>query len=182
MFRKSVKTEEGFTLIELLVVIAIIGVLATLAQAAYNYARNQAKIVKAMSDADQIAKAITVLGNDTLVWPGGQAVDKVGTTPGTEICSYTPDNCTYGLSSDQTGLTETDGSYIGWSGPYMVAIPKDPWGNEYFFDTHYQIKLSGEPCDGDMTCVPAAVVGSYGPNGRGNKMYDNDDVIRILFK
>ncbi|NTW22652.1 prepilin-type N-terminal cleavage/methylation domain-containing protein [Candidatus Falkowbacteria bacterium] len=174
--------KSGFTLIEVLVVIAIIGILSTLGNAAYSYARNKAKIVKAGADAEQIEKAITVMANDTLLWPGGQAVDKVNLTVGVEICVYLADNCAYGLAAPEAGLVASDGTFLGWNGPYMTSIPKDPWGNQYFFDTHYQVQADGSPCDGESTCSPAVVVGSYGPNGTGNKLYNKDDVIRIMTK
>lgn len=174
--------KSGFTLIEVLVVIAIIGILSTLGNAAYGYARSKTKIIKAGADAEQIEKAIGILANDALMWPGGQAIDKVNPAVGSEICNYAADNCAYDLTNPAAGLVATDGSFLGWNGPYMTSIPKDPWGNQYFFDTHYQVQPDGSPCDGESTCTSAVVVGSYGPNGVGNKLYDEDDVIRILIK
>lgn len=173
--------KSGFTLIEVLVVIGIIGLLSTLGRAAFGYARNSAKITKVGADTEQIAKAMRILSNDTLLWPGGLPIDAVGTAEGVEICSSTP-NCAYDMSSPAAGLVATDGSYLGWSGPYMSSIPKDPWGNQYFFDPYYEIQPDGTPCDGESICAPAAVLGSYGPNGVGNNDYDEDDIIKILAK
>jgi len=174
--------KSGFTLVEVLVVISIIGILSTLGNAAFTYARNRAKIVKAVANAEQIEKAINVLANDTLTWPGGQEIDKIGLGAGNEICNYPAANCTFDLSSPNAGIVATDGSYLGWNGPYMTSIPKDPWGNYYFFDTNYQLKADGTSCDGDLICTPAVVVGSYGPNGVGNAIYDEDNIIRIMLK
>jgi len=170
---------NGFTLIELLVTIAIIGLLSTMALISVNVARQKAKIAVVQHDTDQIFKAITMLGNDTEVWPGQQAVDAVNVGANNEICD---DGCTYGLSDSRAGITSTDGNYPGWYGPYMNMIKFDPWNNEYFFDTDYRVTVDDEPCNGGGTCVDAVVVGSYGPDGLGNNQYNGDDIIKILIK
>jgi prepilin-type N-terminal cleavage/methylation domain-containing protein len=167
----------GFTLIELLVVIGIIGVLATLVTVGVNYARTQARTVKAESDINTIYTAASALGNDTNQWPGHQSMDEVNAVNGNEICA---DGCTYGLSDSRSGLITTDGSYGSWAGPYINRIPLDPWDNEYFFDTDYRVTVDGEPCAGAGVCVNVAVVGSYGPDGTGNNTYNADDIIKII--
>ncbi len=157
---------RGFTIVELLVVMAIIGILATLSVMGYNYARNYAKTTKAEHDINKIHQAIEMLANDTGVWPGHQEINKVNNGSNNEICF---NDCVYGIADAQAGITANDGSYLYWAGPYMEIIPDDPWGNEYFFDTDYDV-------DGDTVVV----VGSYGPNGVGNNQYDDDDVIKII--
>jgi prepilin-type N-terminal cleavage/methylation domain-containing protein len=174
MFKKF---SLGFTVIELLVVIAIIGLLATLAVAAMNYAKNYAKKTKAQHDLAQIEKTISMLANDTGTWPGHQNINYVNTGNGNEICS---DGCTYGLTDPRSGLLSTDGSYINWAGPYFDQLPADPWGRQYFFDTDYRIRLDSTPCAGGGSCIDAAVVGSYGADGSGNNLYNADDIIKIL--
>jgi prepilin-type N-terminal cleavage/methylation domain-containing protein len=171
----------GFTLIELLVAMAIIGILVTIGSSAINYARNQAREAKAKNDIDEIYKAITMLATDGNLWPGSQPVDRANVTSGNEICG---DGCTFGLSSNRAGLLATDGSYDNWSGPYIGAIPNDPWGHQYFFDTDYRILIStSAPCNGALIgCMDAAVVGSYGPDGVGNGSYNADDIIKIIAK
>jgi len=52
----------------------------------------------------------------------------------------------------------------------MKSIPQDPWGNNYFFDTDYDVNGVGT----------RAVVGSYGPNGVGNNLYDSDDIYYVV--
>jgi prepilin-type N-terminal cleavage/methylation domain-containing protein len=171
-------TKSGFTVIELLVVIAIIGVLATLGIVAFGYARNYAKVTKALADMGQIEKAINMLSNDCGSWPGHQAPNQIG-TDGNEICN---DGCAYGLDDQLSGIAVSDGSYINWGGPYMELIPKDPWDHNFFFDSNYQVKADGSPCDGSATCISAVVLGSYGPDGAGNNQYNADDVIKIIYK
>jgi len=170
--------QGGFTLIELLVVLAIVGLLSTLAVTAVKSAREKAKIASAQHEIKLIYDAITMLSNDTGKWPGGQNVDQLGSGGANEVCS---DGCSFGLDNSQAGITAEDGSYQGWNGPYRDTVPLDPWDNEYFFDTDYQVYIN-EPCNGQGGCVDAVVVGSYGPNGQGLNDYDGDDVIRIILK
>lgn len=171
---------SGFTLVELLVMIAIIGVLSTLSVVAVNSARYKAKEAKALNDIDEIYKAITTMSNDTNEWPVHQEINAIGSGSTNEICG---DGCNNSLASTTAGITDTDGSYSGWQGPYMKAIPIDAWGNEYFFDTDYQIDINDEPCAcGGGGCVNMVVVGSYGPDGVGNNQYTCDDIIKIILK
>jgi hypothetical protein len=51
----------------------------------------------------------------------------------------------------------------------MPTIPLDPWGHPYFFDTDYDIDPSGGVTN-------AAVIGSFGPNGVGQNVYDSDNI------
>jgi prepilin-type N-terminal cleavage/methylation domain-containing protein len=165
----------GFTLIELLVAISIIGLLATLSFAAYDSARDKAKVSKAQEEISQIATAIEMLAIDTNEWPGHQLADIMcrdlpgGCPSGNELCG---DGCANGLSSEAAGLTQNDSSnpYTGWAGPYIYSIPLDPWDNEYFFDTDYNHSTQGW----------VVVVGSYGPDGIGNNQYNSDDIINII--
>jgi len=175
------KNLRGFTLIELLVAMAIIGILVTVATSAVKYARSQAREAKAKNDIDEIYKAITMLATDGNLWSGNQEPDRPNPASGNEICG---DGCAFGLSSNRAGLLATDGSYTRWGGPYIGAIPNDPWGHEYFFDTDYRILIStGAPCNGaPIGCMDAAVVGSYGPDGVGNGSYNADDIIKIIAK
>jgi prepilin-type N-terminal cleavage/methylation domain-containing protein len=178
----SIKNDGGFTLIELLVVITIIGLLSTVAVIALTAARDEAKTTKVMGDLSQIRLAIEFMATDTDQWPGHQAVDVSCADPGpcpanNELC----DTCTFSLSSGFGGLTQNDGgtAYTNWNGPYMGLIPLDPWGNEYFFDTDYDVDPTGAR---DWKVV----IGSYGPNGLEINGYDEtpntslDDIITIL--
>ena len=171
--------QNAFTLVELLVVIGIIGLLAAMATVAVKIAQQKARMAKAQSDIDEIYKAISAMANDTNTWPGHQTIGQVNSGSGNEICA---DGCAFGLSESQAGIVATNGSYSGWNGPYMHQIPTDPWGNEYFFDTDYQVTVDGEPCNGGVGCINVVVVGSYGPDGIGNEQYNGDDIIKIVAK
>ena len=172
--------QKGFTIVELLVVVGIIALLTTLALASFNYARNKSKREKTRHDITVIHNAIVMLASDSNEWPGHQEVLELGgAVPNNEYCA---DGCANSLASDMAGLEGTDGNFSGWNGPYLNETLEDPWGNEYFFDTDYEINIDDEPCDGGGACITAAVVGSYGPDGSGNNQYNSDDIIKILVK
>ena len=148
---------SGYTLVELLVNIAIIGILTSIAISTYMSYKEQANLARAKVDLKSIHLAIENLASDTERWPGPNTV---GLTADDEI---------WDLTTPEAGLLSATGAFTNWQGPYIQAIPTDPWGNDYFFDPDYFI--NGNP-------VP--VVGSFGPNGQGRNDYDSDDVYRIL--
>ena len=152
---------SGFTLIELCVVIMIIGVLATISFLGVQSFREKALIAKARAEIDQIAKAILFLQSDTGKWPGGQ-IPGVPPSGGNEITD---------LNQGRAGLCANDGRFQNWKGPYFARcpVPKDPWGNNYIFDTDYFV-------DGS----PRVAAASGGPNKSGNNTYDEDNVVEIL--
>jgi len=164
---------QGFTLIEILVVIAIIAMLMAMSVVAVRYARDRAEVAKAQHGIDVLYNAISQLMIDTDEWPGHQTPEIVNAGAGNEV---------WDLSSSESGLTQTDGLYSNWHGPYILEVQQDPWGNNYFFDTDYSINADYEPCDGGTGCFDAVVVGSFGPNGTGQNVYDSDDVIKVLQK
>ena len=153
---------KAFTIIEFLVVIGIIALLSTIVMGGSHYAKVYAMQTKTEADLSTIAKAIDNLALDTRQWPGHQ-------TPYV-ICQGTcATNEIEDLSSAAAGLRQTDGLFNSWNGPYIQILSVDPWGNNYFFDSDYEIEG-----------IDKAVVGSYGPNGLGLNAYDSDDIIHII--
>lgn len=160
----------GFTLVELLVTIAIIGLLASGSVAAVNRARESARLTAARQQVSQIANAVRMLETNTAWWPGPSGIPS---EPYRVYCGG-GGNEVWNLSVTSAGLVGTDGTYgASWNGPYIQEIPLDPWGNPYFFDSDYNIPPTGDGIWG-------VVVGSFGPNGAGQNVYDSDNIIEVL--
>ena len=175
LFRKN---ENGFTLTEIAVAIFLLVILITIAVMGARAAIETSRIKKTEADLVLIKGAVDLMRIDTKEWPGHQQINTVcsdipgGCPANNEVC---PDGCTYNIASGYAGLLQDDATtpYSGWDGPYLRATPVDPWGNQYFFDTDYDV----DPTSGVDN---KAVIGSYGPNGVGNNVYDADDVILII--
>lgn len=161
MNKKTFK--KGFTLVELLLVISIIGILTTLMLTTLSTSRERARIVRAQAEVKQIYLAMAFFDDDNEQWPNHKAsYAKECNAVGNEICAVS-DGCSLGMNDPGAGLTQTDGTYPGWEGPYyMPEVPIDPWGHEYFLDTDYFTDLNG---DGTIEC--SVIIGSFGPNGIG---------------
>jgi len=155
---------KGFTLVELMIVIVIVGILSAMAMVRYRSARERVQIAEAKLWVNRIAKAVETMGAETGEWPGHQ--------PAGYVC-YWGKNEVWDLSKPKAGLTRNDDKdpYPSWMGPYIENIPLDPWGNKYFLDTDYYLNDKHKY---------VAVVGSFGPNGKGKNYYDEDNIYVIL--
>ncbi len=137
-----------------MIVVAIIGLLATMGALRISKVRTESRRKIAETEVALIASAVEKLAWDTGRWPNGEwRSDAV--SEDNEIWSLEGS----GLDNDGGGV------YENWKGPYYEGSYEDPWGNPYFFDSDYRI-------DG----VDTVVVGSFGPNGVGQNIYDSDNV------
>jgi len=160
LMERNLELQKGLTLMELMITIAIIGILAAIAIPNFLGYRTKARIARAKAELKTIEFAIQALAVDTWLWPTeGDPKNPAN------VC--TGDDEIYNLGSPEAGLVATDGHYPGWYGPYIKSIPKDPWGNDYFWDPDYKI-------DGD----DYVAIASYGPNGTG--LNDDDNIYIIL--
>ena len=148
---------SGFTLVEILITVAVIGLLGSLVSASVIKAMKTAKIKQAEIDLAKLSTAVERLVHDTLTWPNKTLRTQPGTVP------------VWDLSGASAGIMATDGSYDDWRGPYYEGDLVDPWGNAYFFDPSY-------PVDGKL----CSVIGSLGPDGRGRKTADKDNICVVV--
>ncbi len=156
--------DGGFSLIEILAALGIVGILIGIAIPAYNVYREKAQIAEAQQVLKDIERAIITLAADTGEWPGHQDIGETNNGANNEIENL--NSVSSGLVANDTGTP-----YSNWNGPYMDAVPLDPWGTNYFLDTDYEIPSGGSKF---------VVLGSYGPNKVGKNIYDNDNVRLIL--
>jgi len=113
--RRRMANQDGFTLIEIMVVILILGLLATIVVQSLRGATDKAKRVKAQADISEIKTGLDRYYLD------------VGSYPTTE----------QGLgalvSAPSTGGSNIPANYE--TGGYLQSIPKDPWGNNYVYQS-----------------------------------------------
>lgn len=152
-----IKQKRGFTLLEMMFAVGILGLLVSLASYSVVTAHRNALIKQAEGELEMIATATLQMAWDTSRWPNKTLRNQPGSV---EI---------WDISSASVGLTANDGSYTEWKGPYYRGSTTDPWGNPYFFDPDYLING-----------INHVVIGSFGPNGVGKNVYDDDDVYVLL--
>lgn len=99
--------KKAFTMIELMLVLIIIGVLASLVVPRLAGRAEKAREIAAKADIEiNIPSALDLYEMDLGKYP-----------------SKLED-----LVSDTSDL-------VGWTGPYLKKLPKDPWGNPYHYKT-----------------------------------------------
>jgi general secretion pathway protein G len=105
--------QEGFTLIEIMVVILILGLLATIVVQSLRGATDKAKRVKAQADIAEIKTGLDRYYLDSGSYPTSDQ------------------GLTALMSQPSSGHIPTNYE----SGGYLQSVPKDPWGNVYFYQS-----------------------------------------------
>src|SRR5208283_4014566 len=105
--------QDGFTLIEIMVVILILGLLATIVVQSLRGATDKAKRVKAQADIAELKTGLDRYYLDAGSYP-------------------TSDQGLQSLVAAPSG-GQVPANYE--SGGYLQSIPKDPWGNPYFYQS-----------------------------------------------
>jgi general secretion pathway protein G len=112
--QRSLATQDGFTLIEIMVVILILGLLATIVVQSLRGATDKAKRVKAQADIAEIKTGLDRYYLDAGSYP-------------------TSDQGLNSLVSAPSSGGNVPPNYE--SGGYLQSIPKDPWGNPYYYQS-----------------------------------------------
>jgi general secretion pathway protein G len=100
---------RGFTLIELLLVLVILGILAAIVVPKFSGRTEQARITAAQTQISSFSTALDAFEVDNGYYPKGQG----------------------GLQD----LVQQPRDAQSWRGPYLKDIPKDPWGNEFVYES-----------------------------------------------
>jgi hypothetical protein len=108
-----------------------------------------------------VACPTSKVDHDTGFWPDRNPAGVAFTGSVNEV---------WDLSDSDARLSANGDSFFpDWQGPYLSGPFQDPWGHDYFFDADYEING-----------VKTAVVGSFGPNGCCQNVYDDDNIILII--
>lgn len=97
--------ERGFTLVEIMVVVAILGLLAVAVVPQVFNQFERAQRERVASDIRQIESQLKLYRLDAFTYPSS--------AEGLEVLISQPANAR------------------NWNGPYIDALPQDPWGQEY---------------------------------------------------
>ena len=111
--RSRRSNQDGFTLIEIMVVILILGLLATIVVQSLRGATDKAKRVKAQADISEIKTGLDRYYLDSGSYP----------TTDQGLASL--------VAAPNTGRVANNYE----AGGYLQSIPKDPWGNAYFYQS-----------------------------------------------
>ena len=154
--------QRGYTLVEIMIVVLVGSLILAIAVPSWAKLRTSARIKDAEVHLNMLSAAVEQLVWDTGEFPNGyHKVAQKSSAYNVEV---------WHLAADNKGLTTSNGvTAAKWQGPYIPEIPHDPWGNPYFFDPDYRVNG-----------VNKVVVGSFGPNGVGQNVYDKDDIYVII--
>ena len=117
---------QGFTLVEMLLVLVILATLAAIVYPKVMGRSEQARVTAAQTQIANFKTALDSFEVDTGKYPVGRN----------------------GLMD----LIQQPRDVVGWHGPYLESIPKDPWGNNYLYEfpgkhnpSSYDISSPGPP-------------------------------------
>jgi general secretion pathway protein G len=103
------RTTSAFTLVEMLLVLVILATLAAIVYPKLAGRSEQARVTAAQTQISSFSTALDAFEVDNGYYPRGKA----------------------GLLD----LVQPPRDAASWKGPYVKEIPKDPWGNDYVYES-----------------------------------------------
>jgi general secretion pathway protein G len=157
----KIRNEKGFTLIEVIVVAGIIAILAGILVPLILKEIDEARLSKASGDIRSVYAALVVFKKDTAQWPVMDANCDPNVTLLTGSGNQPANLAVLGYDTGVTSafddhlVTDTNGCYNNWKGPYIAGVTADPWGNTYLANVD-TLSIPGRP----------VWIISAGPNGQ----------------
>ena len=106
---KAKQRRAGFTLVEMLLVLVILATLAAIVYPKVAGRSEQARVTAAATQIGNFKTALNAFEVDNSFYPKGKS----------------------GLND----LVQAPRDATSWHGPYLDNIPKDPWGNDYIYES-----------------------------------------------
>ena len=165
------KQKNGFTIIELLVVLAIIGIMASIAMASIRVARQKGLTARANADMNTLRTAVLQLEGNSAQFPNHLS----SASCAENVAAALLDN------SGPVGIVQNDSGtpYPNWQGPYMGAVPNDPWLTAYRF-SKWAICNGQEGCSGIANGTRVQAIVSFGADKSEPPPYDADNIYMVL--
>jgi general secretion pathway protein G len=147
------KGARGFSLIELVIVITVIAILAALLAPTILGQIERARISRAKSDVNELAKIVARIRNDS----GGTNASCLTDIYNIPTKVSPPGVCSPSGSTPDNACTTANIGQACWGGPYTTVVTNDPWNNAYtatmdpntFAVTIFSNGPNGVPGDGD---------------------------------
>lgn len=157
----KIRGEKGFTLVEVIVVAGIIAILASILVPMILKEIDEARASKAAADVRTIYASMIVFKKDTAQWPQMDAACAANVTLLRSTGNLPANLAALGYDTGVTSpyddhfVTNANGCYNNWKGPYIATTGADPWGNTYVTNAS-AFSIPGSP----------AWIISAGPNGQ----------------
>jgi general secretion pathway protein G len=103
------KSQRGFTLVEMLLVLVILGVLAAIVYPKVAGRGEQARVTSTKTQIAAFKTALNLFEVDNGYYPKGR--------------------------NGLLDLVQKPRDAVNWHGPYLETLPKDPWGNDYIYES-----------------------------------------------
>ena len=199
------KRNSGFTLVEVVVVLAVVAILAAILTPNIVKNIKDSKIARAANETQVIAAALASFYKDVGSWPtsdgsslsdsirllygDGNAPDSSGTNAQywrsnagwssaykDTFAHHLVENAPKGASDTYPNENTVPKPELKWSGPYIIKVKADPWGNHYSCNIRYTF-YSTQNGVGVLSAGPDRVFNTQVDQAMSTFTVGNDDLI-----